>query len=586
LRNFGDLPARFKWEVNPKKDYSKFFTFSPSSGVIPPHEDQPLDIIFHPQKADNNISFEKIKCHVENFEPLFITLYGKSVDVPNESITQSKITTEVRVQTKYEIKLKNPTDKVWRITPSISTSEEQFLSYFKGDHIFEIKPGVEGIYEVFYLPLTMSKPPNTLVEKEHESTIFFPLPDGSAKVHKLIGIANPPKAIKTLTETFKAREWKVFELDINNWLYQTQRFKVSWVIDNKDPSIFIKGADTIDISSNSTKKYKLSFRSWKELQCSLTITFENAETKEFVFYVININVSAADPNLVTELAGVTREIITSTITITNPLKLPVQIQPNQIVCDPIDIVSIKPNSFNIIPESEMPIEVSFRPLTVSQQLANIIIKSVELGDLKYPLLLKGSSNPAPKAIPTIKTYLGSEKMVSISFTNYLKKQSTYSVKVEKFLDSYPLPIDFITDVNLIQADPTKGSELSFSVKFEPYFIGESKAIVKVSSPEGGEYSWVLAGEARPPQAQGPYKIPVSKPYTLEFKNPLNEPADVVARFDNPNFFLAGKLDARVNAKAPIKVQISFKPGQDQVNTGRLIINLNKLPPMVFYLQTE
>ncbi len=36
----------------------------------------------------------------------------------------------------------------------------------------------------------------------------------------------------------------------------------------------------------------------------------------------------------------------------------------------------------------------------------------------------------------------------------------------------------------------------------------------------------------------------------------------------------------------MKITISFKPGQDNVNTGRLIITLNKLPPWIYYLQAE
>jgi len=82
----------------------------------------------------------------------------------------------------------------------------------------------------------------------------------------------------------------------------------------------------------------------------MTITFENTETKEFVFFSISITVNAADPYPLTELAGVVRDIVTGNITITNPLKNPIQIQASQIICDN-EYVSIKPNNFQIIPES-------------------------------------------------------------------------------------------------------------------------------------------------------------------------------------------------------------------------------------------
>ena len=139
LRNFADIPAKFKWEQpsESERNYTKFFTFVPSSAVIPPHDDMTLDIIFHPKEPDNNIAFEKIKCFIDNGDkedPLFLTLslYGKSIVIPNELVTEQKMETRVRTPLVKEIKIKNTTEKLWRITPSISSSVEQYVSYFKG----------------------------------------------------------------------------------------------------------------------------------------------------------------------------------------------------------------------------------------------------------------------------------------------------------------------------------------------------------------------------------------------------------------------------------------------------------------------
>jgi len=82
----------------------------------------------------------------------------------------------------------------------------------------------------------------------------------------------------------------------------------------------------------------------------MTITFENIETKEYVYFTIQITVNAADPYPLTELSGVVREIVSGNITIANPLKTPLQIQATQIICDN-EYVMIKPNNFQIIPES-------------------------------------------------------------------------------------------------------------------------------------------------------------------------------------------------------------------------------------------
>jgi hypothetical protein len=216
--------------------------------------------------------------------------------------------------------------------------------------------------------------------------------------------------------------------------------------------------------------------------------------------------------------------------------------------------------------------------------------------MKYPLLLKGLSNPQPKSLQPIGAYLGSEKIVTLSFTNYLKKLTTYTIKVEKFVENMTAPIDFSPELPTVIADPSKSQEISFTIKFDPYQTGRSMALLKAVSPEGGEYTWILIGEAYPPQAQGPYKIPLNKAFTLDFKNPMNEAVEAVCRFDNPNFSIAGnKLVNRIEAKKGMPLSISFKSGQDLSNTGRLIVTLNSLntnlqnkliATWVFYLQAE
>lgn len=61
------------------------------------------------------------------------------------------------------------------------------------------------------------------------------------------------------------------------------------------------------------------------------------------------------------------------------------------------------------------------------------------------------------------------------------------------------------------------------MRFEPFTIGDSRAILKLSSPEGIEYTCLLYGKSTAPQPQGPFKCPAGpKPAAIDFKNPLNE----------------------------------------------------------------
>ena len=590
LRNFGDIPAVFHWNqfANNKKDYTKFFSISPQKGTIPPHEDQIVEIIFHPKELNNSISFEHILCIIDEFDtPIDISLYGRSIECPADSIFEKKIETQVRVPTTFEIKIKNTSDKIWRITPSISSSVEQYVSYFKGsEQTMEIKPGVEGTYILTYQPLTMSKiDPNNPNEKskEHDATVFFPLPDGTAKMFKVLGTSLPPSAQNTINANAVVREWTTIKLSISNWLYQTQRFRVNW--GKPEQGIFIKGANTIDVASNSTKEYKLSFKSLKEAPCNFQVTFENVESKEYVFFLVNVTMSPANPLNTTELIGQIRDVVTGSFTISNPLSVDVPITAQQIICEN-EYLTVSPNEFNIPAESEVTIDVSFRPLLVGKINTNVIIKSPELGELKYPISIEGTAAP-PKVLQPIQACLGSDKIVQIYFTHYLKKPSQYTVKVEKFAEGVPFS-DFIPEVATINVDPTKGpAENMFNLRYEPSNIIETKGLLKVSSVDGGEYQWVITGKPLFPQAQGPFKVPPGKSYTLEFKNPLNEAVEITVRFDNPNFNAGGKLNNKLEAKKVMNLPISYKPiNNENGNTGRCIITVNKLPSWVYYLSAE
>ena len=187
----------------------------------------------------------------------------------------------------------------------------------------------------------------------------------------------------------------------------------------------------------------------------------------------------------------------------------------------------------------------------------------------------------------IQACLGSDKIVQIYFTHYLKKPSQYTVKVEKFAEGVPFS-DFIPEVATINVDPTKGpAENMFNLRYEPSNIIETKGLLKVSSVDGGEYQWVITGKPLFPQAQGPFKVPPGKSYTLEFKNPLNEAVEITVRFDNPNFNAGGKLNNKLEAKKVMNLPISYKPiNNENGNTGRCIITVNKLPSWVYYLSAE
>ena len=125
------------------------------------------------------------------------------------------------------------------------------------------------------------------------------------------------------------------------------------------------------------------------------------------------------------------------------------------------------------------------------------------------------------------------------------------------------------------------------MRYEPFTIGYSRGVLKLTSPEGMEYSFLLFGKSQAPQPQGPIRCaPGAKPVGIDFKNPLNEKCEFTVNFDNNNFSLASKLPGPLDPGKITNLQIKYEGKADLPNTGRMIVTTKGLPPWIFYLQGE
>jgi hydrocephalus-inducing protein len=167
-----------------------------------------------------------------------------------------------------------------------------------------------------------------------------------------------------------------------------------------------------------------------------------------------------------------------------------------------EYIEITPDLIKVPPKSERGFEINYRPLIVSEQEVDLVLKNPALGDFKYKLLLKGLV-PNTQRSMAFKCALGADLVQAFKFTHYLKKPSNYSVKIER-LDTPGVASDFKAEVAQVQApaaDSAKGNEVSVNVRYEPYTIGDSRAILKLNSPEGMEYTCLLFGKSTAPVPQ-------------------------------------------------------------------------------------
>ena len=83
----------------------------------------------------------------------------------------------------------------------------------------------------------------------------------------------------------------------------------------------------------------------------------------------------------------------------------------------------------------------------------------------------------------------------------MKKPTPYAVKIEKLDQSAGLgdfKIEGPAQVQAPAADSPKGVEVSVNVRYEPQTIGDGRAMLKITSTEGMEYTCLLLGQSTAP----------------------------------------------------------------------------------------
>ena len=146
LSNRGDIGASFAWNLAQLRDTP--FRVSPANGYIAPGQEITMEFIFQPRTIRHDIPCNQLECRLEGTKSVYVTLHGSCVDVaPAREVIS--ITASVRSkELSKPIVLKNPTNTLWTLTPTISGE------YFSGPETVVIEPNSTKTYDLTYLPLS------------------------------------------------------------------------------------------------------------------------------------------------------------------------------------------------------------------------------------------------------------------------------------------------------------------------------------------------------------------------------------------------------------------------------------------------
>jgi len=345
--------------------------------------------------------------------------------------------------------------------------------------------------------------------------------------------------------------------------------------------IKLHGVETFDLPGGLTREYKFNAYAYREGRALARLVFTNPKTEEYLTVEVEFKFVAPETVGQIEFNTTCRQVATHPVAIFNPLPSPVVFKCEASSPD----VRFSPQNFAVPPRSEATLDIVYQPILVGSGTATVKLKSAELGDYPYSVTYEAKPAGLEKA-PIFKAPLGSTDTVqSFKFMHYARKPASYTARLEA-APGHKGPVgDFVVESKDIKAGAAGDQpvEVCVEIRFQPSQLGESRTMLVLTSPDGGDYKALLVGYAQPPKPQGPVVIMGGKPGEVEFSNPFEETVEFTIQVDNPSFII-GSRSIRVDGKKSQKISIQFKTDRGK-QKGSLIITAPKVStPWKYFLE--
>jgi hydrocephalus-inducing protein len=589
LENSGDIGITFNWL---DATLGKHFTISPMSGKVLPNSEVQFDVTFRPKNLDDDINQSGMTLLVPGLPPLALTCTGACIAQPDELTQTLQFSSLARKAESKAVKMTNPTDKDWFLSPSLNGENWRIPR--------EVKVPAKGSADmtITYFPLTMSpapakEPAEGEPDSAHKGQLFVSLPDGSAALYKLRGYAGHPECSGQLSVETPAKKPAQLSIKVNNWLAQPQRLQVTVdLLEQPSPATFVIAANAVEVGPNGTKEFPLRFLSFTEGQSKARITFANA-SGEYMFYDLTAKATMPEVLETVSLESSARQSARTVLTLENPLPASASVslaggaKPDDWwSCDSpcIRVKELSPLSGN----TEGSFEVEYRPLAPTTQPAEhlVSIMTKELGTFKYKVVV--TATPAAN-LPTLRfsVPLGSVATETLSFKAYNTAKADYSCSSKRpdFI-SLPktVPVEAVAD--------WAGTDVAVPITFEPTELGEVLDTVTISAPGGLEYVCSVVAECVAPTPQGPFSFARGQTQDVSFRNFLAAPCAWNFSLDSTAFRTTAP-NANVPAKGQGAASVVFDPKEEHANapggvvTAKLFVKCATKPelaPFIFYLR--
>ena len=579
LENSGDIGISFNWM---EASFGPHFFISPLSGRLGPGMEVSFEVTFRPKHVDPDIRQDNMLLMIPGFTPLALSCSGMCISQPDDKVQTITFNSLARKADVKSVKLQNPTEKDWFISPSM-----------RGDHWqvpHEVKVPAKGSADlsVSYFPLTMSNVNGQ--ENEHVGQLFVALPDGTAQLYNLQGTAGSPECSGQLSVETTAKKATIVTIKLVNWLGESQKFRTSIeMLEQPSPACFLVAANAVEIGPRGAKEFHMRFLSFVEGNAKARITFTNPNTGEYCFYDLSAKTTGAEVLEEIVIESPVRQTARYIIAAENPLPKDAVVSMGSVgkpdewyTCDSkvVKVNELHPFSGY----SEGSFEIEYRPLvpTAGPQEHLLSIYSKELGVFKYKLKVTATP-PSTRQSISFDVPLGTAQTESFRFRVFNQTAVSFNCVVTK-PDVFSVPKVFPVEA----AKSWEGEDATLGVAFEPTEIGEVRDVLTLTSPEGGEYVCELIAKCQAPLPQGPFSFTQGGSVDIPFRNCFPSQTNWSFSVDSAMFQIKSST-ASVAAKSQGSGSVVFSAPDAPVGVvaAKLFVRCESkpdLPPWVFYLK--
>lgn len=309
MKNDGNAGAKFSWQVTAP------FEIQPTEGSIGAGGEIMLQITFKPTTASTEPQKQYPVCSLDGGEKITLSLSGTSM-TPSTAVPEVvRFTTPVR---QSDAKIISVQDKS-SITASIRANIDG--EWWHGPRFINAVSGHPITYELIYSPLEMTTETN-----KHEGTLTLTFPDGLQSTWKLFGTSTAPLSLPPINRDISSKQMHSELLTVQNWLPVFQKFKAIIEVAKPDPTLILKGSETINVAGSSASDYKLSVYAYREGSWVVRMIFASETTGEHILYTLNLRAASTAVSGTFSLTATVRETVIHQVNIENVFTLPATLQ--------------------------------------------------------------------------------------------------------------------------------------------------------------------------------------------------------------------------------------------------------------------